>query len=99
MRGLDESPVTLPCFRIKQLLLLFPEILAQRPEPLRSIDELHLASALVDLAIGYEPDVSSNTGVVEHVERKRDDRIQPIVFDQITAHVALTLTGVAGEKR
>ena len=66
---------------------------------LRRLYQLHFAFALVDLAIGHQPDVSGDTGVVEHVERKRDDRIQPIVFDQVTPHVALALTSITREKR
>jgi hypothetical protein len=38
-------------------------------------------------------------GVVEHVERQRDDGFEPVVFDDPAADVAFALTGVAGKQR
>ncbi len=50
------------------------------------------------LAVGQHPDVGSDAGVVEEVERQGDDGLQPVVLDQPTADVALALAGVAGEQ-
>ena len=51
------------------------------------------------LAVGEHPDVGGDAGVVEHVERQGDDRLQPVVLDDPAADVALALAGVAGEQR
>ena len=60
---------------------------------------MHLALAVLGLAVGEHPDVGGDAGVVEHVERERDDRLQPVVLDDPAADVALALAGVAGEER
>ena len=83
----------------RQLAVLLAEVLAQRLEPLRGVDELHLALAVRGLAVGQHPDVGGDAGVVEHVERQGDDGLQPVVLDDPAADVALALAGVAGEER
>ena len=84
---------------VGQLAVLLAEVLAQRLEPLRGVDELHLARAVLRLAVGEHPDVGGDAGVVEHVERQRDDGLEPVVLDDPAADVALALAGVAGEER
>ena len=63
------------------------------------VDELHLAPAVLGLAVGEHPDVGGDAGVVEHVQRQGDDGLQPVVLDDPAADVALALAGVAGEQR
>src|ERR1017187_8634795 len=82
-----------------QLAVLLAEVLAQGLEPLTGIDELHLAPAVRSLSVGQHPDVGRDTGVVEEVERERDDGFQPVVLDEPAADVTLPLAGVAGEER
>ncbi len=62
------------------------------------VDELDLASAVGGLAIGQHPNVGGDAGVVEHVERQRDDGFEPVVLDDPAADVAFALAGVAGEE-
>ena len=54
---------------VRQLAVLAPEVLAERLEPLRRVNELHPAAPVLGLAVGQHPDVGRDTGVVEHVER------------------------------
>ena len=84
---------------VRQLAVLFAEVLAQRFEPLGCVDKLDLPGAARRFPVGEHPYVSGDAGVVEHVQRQRDNGIQPVVFDQPTADVAFALAGVAGEKR
>ena len=51
------------------------------------------------LRLREHPDVGRDAGVVEHVERQGDDRLEPVVLDDPAADVALALAGVAGEQR
>ena len=53
---------------------------------------------MIRLAIGHDPDVGRDARVLEHVQRQRDDRFQPVVLDQPTPDVAFPLTGVPGEQ-
>ena len=63
---------------LRQLTVLLAQVLAQRLEPLRGVDELDSPSALLGLAVCHHPDVGGDAGVVEHVERQGDDRLQPV---------------------
>ena len=51
------------------------------------------------MRFAQHPDVRRNAGVVEHVERQSDDRLEPVVFDDPAADIALALTRIAGEER
>src|SRR5690606_20361266 len=66
-----------------ELAVLLAEVLAQRLVPARRIDELHLALAVLRLAVGEHPDVGRDAGVVEHVERQGDDSLQPVVCEHL----------------
>ena len=81
-----------------QLAVLVAEVFAQRLEPVAGVDQLDVALALGRLAVAEQPDVGGDAGVVEDVERQGDDRLQPVVFDDPAADVALALAGVAGEE-
>jgi len=82
-----------------ELTALLAQVLAQRLEPLRGIDQLHLSLAVRRLAVGEHPYIGGNTGVVEEVERQSDDGLQPVILDEPAADVALALAGIAGEQR
>ena len=84
---------------VGELAVFLAEVFAQWLEPLRRVDELDLALAMLGLAVGDHPDVGRDAGVVKHVERQRDDGFQPVILDDPTADVALALAGIAGEKR
>ena len=62
------------------------------------IEKLDLALATLFLAVGDDPDIGADAGVVEHLLRQGDDGLQPVVFDDPLADVALAGTGAAGEK-
>ena len=76
-----------------------PRFLRSGSEPLRRVDQLHLAAAVLGLAVREHPDVGRDAGVVEHVQRQGDDRLEPVVLDDVAADVALALARVAGEER
>ena len=83
---------------LAELAVLLAQVLAQGPVPPGGVDQLHLAPAVLGLAVAEHPDVGGDAGVVEHVERQGDDRLQPVVLDDPAADVALALAGVAGEQ-
>ena len=57
----------------RKLAVLFAEVFAQRLEPLCGVDELHLALSVRGLLVRRHPDVGCDAGVVEHVQRQRDN--------------------------
>ena len=61
---------------------------------MRGVDQLHLALAMLGLAVGEHPDVGGDAGVVEEVQGQGDDRFEPVVLDDPAADVALSLPGV-----
>ena len=77
---------------------IFAQVLAQRFEPLRGVDQLNLAFAMRRLAVGKHPDVGGDAGVVEEVQRQCNDGLQPVVLDDPAADVALALTGITREQ-
>ena len=81
-----------------EFAILFTEVLAQGLEPLGCVDELHLALSMLGFSIGEHPDIGGNAGIIEKIERERDDGLQPVVFDDIAADIALALPCIAGEK-
>jgi len=83
----------------RQFAVLLAEVLAQRLEPLRGVDELHPALAVRWLLVGQHPDVGGDAGVVEEVERQCDDGFEPVILDDPAADVALALTRVTREQR
>src|ERR1019366_687948 len=58
-----------------------------------------LPLAVRGLPIGQHPDIGGDAGVVEEVERQRDNRFEPVVLDQPPPNVAFSLTRIAGEER
>ena len=57
----------------RELAVLLAEVLAERLEPLGGVDELHLALAVLGFPVGEHPYIGGDAGVVENVERQRDD--------------------------
>ena len=51
------------------------------------------------LAVGDDPDVSADAGVVEHLLRQGDDGFEPVVLDDPLADFALAAARAAGEQR
>ena len=82
-----------------QLAVLLAQVLAQGLVPLRGVNELHAAFAVLRLPVGEHPDVGGDAGVVEHVERQGHDRLEPVVLDDPAADVALALAGVPRKQR
>ena len=78
---------------------LLPRFLRSGRYHWRRVYQLHFALAVRRLAVAQDPDVGGDAGVVEHVERQGDDRLQPVVLDDPAADVALALPGVACEER
>ena len=62
------------------------------------IDQLHFPFSVVRFAVGQYPDVGSDTGVVEQVERQGNNGLQPIVFDDPATDITFTLSGIAGKQ-
>ena len=83
---------------LTKLAVLLAQVLAQGLIPLRGIDELDLAPAMLRFAVAEYPDVGCDTRVVEQVERQGDDGFQPVVLDDPAADVTLALPSVAGEQ-
>lgn len=50
-------------------------------------------------AVREHPDIGRDTGVVEHIERQRDDRFEPVPLDGRAADVALARADITGEER
>src|SRR5262245_38479383 len=49
-------------------------------------------------AIGDDPDVGSNAGVVKHLLRQSDDSFEPIIFDNPFANLTFPAACPTGEK-
>ena len=60
-----------------ELLALLPQALAHLLPEVASVDELNLPSALGALAVGDNPEVGRDTGVVEELVWQRDVAVQP----------------------
>ena len=60
---------------LAQFAVLLAQVLAERPVPLRGVDQLHLAAAVLGLAVGEHPDVGGDAGVVEgdYIRKWRKD--------------------------
>jgi len=82
-----------------ELIALIAETPFHLLEMPRCVDQLHLAATTLGLAVGDQPQISVNTSVVEQLVRQRDDRVEPVVFDDPTADIAFAGAGVTGEKR
>jgi hypothetical protein len=83
----------------RELAVLLAEVFAQRLEPLRRVDQLYLAATVLRLAVREDPHVCRDARVVKHVQRQGNDRLEPVVLDDVAADVALALTRVPSEER
>src|ERR1035438_3336741 len=75
---------------------LIAEALTHLAVEIDRVDELHLAFASALLAVGDDPDISADAGVVEELIGEGDDGFQPIVFDDPAADFAFAGAGIAG---
>src|SRR3546814_11060100 len=65
----------------------------------RCVDELDEALAVLRFLIAQYPAIGADTGVVEHVGGKRDDRLHQIVLQNITTDFAFAAACAAREER
>ena len=77
---------------------LVAEALSHLDEVLAGVDELHLAAAFFALAVGDDPEVGGDAGVVEEVVGKCDDGFEPVVLDDLATDLRLTRAGGPGEE-
>ena len=61
------------------------------------VHELDFSFPFLFLPVGQQPKVGGNAGVVEKLLRQRDNRLQPVVFDDPAADFRLATAGVTGE--
>jgi hypothetical protein len=80
-----------------QLLALVAQGLPHLLEQLDAVDELHLALAVVGLAVGHNPDVGVDARVVEHLVGQGDDGFEQVVLQQVAANLALARARCPGE--
>src|SRR5690606_4843480 len=77
-------------------------LVSERPphlaEEVDRVDELDLPPALRALAVGHDPDVGRDPGVVEELVGERDDRLEPVVLEDPAPDLALAAPGIAGEE-
>jgi len=64
---------------------------------MRSVDQLHFALARRRFAVGDDPDVGSDAGIVEKLLRERDQGFEQIVLQNKPADLAFAAAGIAGE--
>ena len=84
---------------LAEFAVLLAQVLAQGSEAVRGVDQLHLASPVLGLAVREYPDVGRDAGVVEHVRGQGDDGFEPVVLEDPAANVALALARVSREQR
>ena len=60
---------------------------------------MHLAAAFDRLAIGEEPDIGLDAGIVEEVGRQSDDRLDPVMLQHPAPDLALAAAGTACKER
>ena len=83
----------------RDLAPLVAQALAHRRPERRGVDELNLAAARRRLAVGHNPHVGGDAGVVEELLGERDERFEQIVFQNEAADLALAAPRVAREER
>ena len=81
------------------LVALVAQALPHLREQLAGIDELDLAPALGLLAVGDDPEVGADPGVVEELVGQGDDPLEPVVLDDPAPDLALARARAAGEER
>jgi hypothetical protein len=86
----DLGDLVAPVLLLTDLTALVAEAAAHRNVEGTGVEELDLALAAFLLAVGDDPDVGADAGVVEHLLRQGDDGLQPVVLDDPLTDVALT---------
>ena len=80
------------------LAALVSEALAHGSPEGGCVDELDLAPALGGLAVGEDPYVGGDTGVVEELLGQGDEGFQPVVLEYPAADLAFPAPGVSREE-
>src|SRR5699024_2644664 len=75
------------------------ETFLHTPAKVRAINQLHLAAPLRSLAVGNQPDIGEDAGVVEELIGQRDDGIEPVVLDNPAANIRWTGTSITRKQR
>src|SRR5690606_36046514 len=86
-------------FAFAELLAFVAQAFFHFPGEVAGVDQLHLAFALVAFAVGDDPDIGGDAGVVEQLVGQADHGLQPVVFDDPAADIAFAAAGVAGKQR
>ncbi|OQA27234.1 MAG: hypothetical protein BWY59_01131 [Verrucomicrobia bacterium ADurb.Bin345] len=84
---------------VADLVALVAQALPHLLEERGGVDQLDLALAGLLFAVGQDPDVGADAGVVEQLVRHGDDSLQPVVLDDPAADLALARAGSAGKQR
>src|SRR5690606_6285908 len=86
-------------FAFAELLAFVAQAFFHFPGEVAGVDQLHLAFALVAFAVGDDPDIGGDAGVVEQLVGQADHGLQPVVLDDPAANIALSAAGVTGKQR
>ena len=62
-----------------------------------SVDQTHFSFPSVLFAVGQNPDISGNAGVVEQLIRKANNSLQQIIFNNPAADFTFSASGITGE--
>ncbi|MNH47810.1 hypothetical protein D3C76_631610 [compost metagenome] len=63
------------------------------------VNQQHLALTLGRFVVGEYPDIGGNAGVVKHIGGQGHQRIQQVVFEDITADLTLATASPTGKER
>jgi hypothetical protein len=88
----------LRCACLREFAALVAQAAAQGLPALACVDELNPALAARLLAVGDDPDVGADAGVVEHLLGHGDDGFEPVVLDDPFADFAFARAGAACEQ-
>src|SRR6266566_2169431 len=94
----DLGDLVAPILLLADLATLVAEATAHGNVKLARVEELDLALAALLLAVGDDPDIGADPGVVEHLLGQGDEGFEPVVLDDPLADVALARTRAAREK-
>src|SRR5699024_3475909 len=84
---------------VGELAALVSHALAHGSPGTRSVDQLDLTVALGFFVFVEDPHVGGNTGVVEHIRRQRDDRVDEVAMDQPIGDLIWTRLRTTREQR
>ena len=82
-----------------QLAVFVAHVLTERRFHRSGIDQLDFSLAAFLFFVGEYPDIGANPRVVEHILRQSDNGFYQVVFNHISASIALSAAGIACENR